>query len=267
VAYRGEDAGDVLEAETEAGKLAIALGANRVTLTIGGKSLHLVDKVATVIEEQGRGNKPKKPRRTSYSVAGIVFARGIPREDMGIWIEVVEPAPKPKAGPKAADPPRPRSSMRRIFGVSPVSLFDETGLKALAKLDTVALRLRSAIEDYAASVDVWCARGVEIGGGHALDKVLFADYGDHHAVYARKLFRDRARLLAMIHRDGKVLAIDGKTQTEVSVTSRYGITVRGDYIRFADHHGTDLARISVPWVGPEEREELAKRIGALVHRG
>src|SRR5690606_27264007 len=98
------------------------------------------------------------------------------------------------------------------------------------------------------------------------DKVLFADYGDHHAIYARKLFRDRARLLATIRSDGKVTVPNGKVTHEVEVTTRFGITVRGDYIRFADRHGLDKARISVPWVGPEDREELARRIGQLVHR-
>ena len=52
---------------------------------------------------------------------------------------------------------------------------------------------------------------------------------------------------------------------EVNVTSRFGVTVRGDFVRFADSTGTDKARISVPWVGPEDREELARRIGQLVH--
>jgi hypothetical protein len=268
MAYRGEDAGDVLQAETSEGTLEVTLAANRVALTVGTKSLHLVDRVATVIEDAGRGKKGKKPKRTSFSIAGIVFARGIPREDLGLWIEAAqdrEPAPAAK-GTKATAPPLPRASMRRIFGISPVSLFEADGLRALAKLDSVALRLRSAVEDYAAAVDIWSARAVEIGGGHALDKVLFADYGDHHAIYARKLFRDRARFLASIHHDGHVRVPDGKTVVEVSVKSRYGITVRGDYIRFADRHGTDLARISVPWVGPEDREELARRIGALVQR-
>jgi hypothetical protein len=255
MAYRGEDAGDVLQAETSDGTLEVTLAANRVALTVGTKSLHLVDRVATVVEDAGRGKKSKRPKRTSFAIAGIVFARGISREDLGLWIEAAEDRE-----------PKPRGSMRRIFGVSPISLFDAEGLRALAKLDQVALRLRSAVEDYASAVDIWSARAVEIGGGHELDKVLFADYGDHHAIYARKLFRDRARFLASIHDDGRVLVPDGKEVLEVRVKSRYGITVRGDYIRFADQTGTDLARISVPWVGPEDREELARRIGALVQR-
>jgi hypothetical protein len=277
MAYRGEDAGDVLVAETLDGKLEVALAANRVTLTIGTKSLHLVDRVATVVDDTG---KKKKPRRTSFAVAGIVYARGIPREDIGLWIEAAEDredaenvaakaasAAPGKAAKAKAPPPRPRASLRRIFGISPVSLFESEGLRALAKLDTVALRLRAAIEDYATAVHIWSARAVEIGGGHALDKVLFADYGDHHAIYARKLFRDRARYLASVYDGGRVVVPDGKDVHELTVKSRFGVTVRGDYIRFADQHGTDRARISVPWVGPEDREELARRIGALVQRG
>ena len=269
MAYRGEDAGDVLTADTLEGRLEVALAANRVALTVGTKSLHLVDRVATVVDDGG--GKRKKPRRASFAIAGIVFARGTPREDIGLWIEAAEDreaeAVPTKPGATAAGSPRPRASLRRIFGVSPVSLFESEGLRALAKLDTVALRLRSAIEDYANAVEIWSARGVEIGGGHALDKVLFADYGDHHAIYARKLFRDRARFLASVYDGGRVIVPDGKVVHELTVKSRFGVTVRGDYIRFADHHGTDLARISVPWVGPEDREELARRIGALIQRG
>ncbi len=262
--YRGEDAGDVLAADTADGKLEVSLGANRVTLHVGTRSLHLVDRVATIVEETARGGKQKKPRRASFTVAGIVFARGTPREDVGLWIQAAED--DRVAGKRAKPEPNRRLSLRRIFGVSPVSLLEATGLPALAKLDSVAMRLRAAVEDYAEAVGIWCARGVEIGTGHALDKVLLADYGDRHAIYARKLFRDRARFIAAIHGDGRVVVPEGKTVHEVDVTSRFGITVRGDYVRFADRHGTDRAQIAVPWVGPEDREELARRIGQLVHR-
>jgi hypothetical protein len=51
------------------------------------------------------------------------------------------------------------------------------------------------------------------------------------------------------------------------VTSKFGITVRGDYVRFADRHGTDLAKVSLPWLGPEDRDDVARRIGQLVDRG
>jgi hypothetical protein len=94
-----------------------------------------------------------------------------------------------------------------------------------------------------------------------LDKVLFADHGDHHAVYARRLFRDRARLAVSIYEAGRVVITDGP---EIVMTSKFGITVSGDYIRFIDREGTDVARVSIPWIAREDREELARRIGQLV---
>jgi hypothetical protein len=279
MAYRGEDAGDTLEAPTADGNLSVSFGPNRLTLAIGPVSLHLVDRVATVTELTG---KKQKTRRTSYAITGIIFARGVPRDDVGLWIEAKEDidaeakvrakhaaaAPKPAKAPSpAAEPVEPHPSLRRIFGAAPVSLMEPTGLKALAKLDAIATRLRVAVSDYAAAVGVWSARATEIGAGHPLDKVLLVDYGERHAIYARKLFRDRARFLASVQpADHKVIVPDGKTTHQVTVVSRFGVTVRGDYIRFADKHGTDQARISVPWVGPEDREELARRIGNLVHR-
>jgi hypothetical protein len=271
MAYRGQDAGDALEAPTLEGTLVVGLGANRIALTVGTRSLHLADRVATVTETPG---KTKKPRRVSLSIEGIVLARGVPREDIGVWIEAATdreppPAPPPRRSKRGVPPPanqRARISMRRIFGVSPVSLFEEGGLVALSRLDALATQLRLAIDDFAAHAGIWAARATEIGAGHALDKVLFVDLGDRHAIYARRLFRDRARLLATVHPGGRVVIEDDET-TEVLVTSRYGVTVRGDHVRFADRHGTDVARISLPWVSPEDRDELARRIGQLVHRG
>jgi len=255
MAYRGEDAGDTLEAQTADGPLSVSLGPNRLSLAVGARSLHLAERVATVTEVTGK--KQKKTKRTSFAVAGILFGRGYPRDDIGLWIEARDDVSKTQ----------PRNSLRRIFGISPISLMDPEGLRSLARLESVASRLRNAVADYADAAEVWHARGVEIGAGHPLDKVLLADYGDHHAIYARKLFRDRARYLASVYQgDCRVIVPDGKVKHEVTVTSRYSITVRGDYIRFADKTGTDQARISVPWVGPEDREELARRIGVLVHR-
>ena len=81
------------------------------------------------------------------------------------------------------------------------------------------------------------------------------------------MFRDRARFAMAVHDDGRIVIPDGKRTREVRVTSQFGITVRGDYVRFADRHGTDLARVSLPWLGPEDRDEVARRIGQLIDRG
>jgi hypothetical protein len=149
--------------------------------------------------------------------------------------------------------------MVRIFGVQPKDLLDTGGLGALAALDRLAQGLRAAIAPLSGGIH----RAVELGppAAEGLDKVLLADHGDHYSVYARQLFRERARFVMAIHRDGRI-EIPGRT--DVVVRSRFGVTVYGDYVRFADPDGTDLARVSIPWISPEDRRELARRIGQLV---
>jgi hypothetical protein len=233
VAYR-DDSSDVLEAPTAEGTLRVELAPRAIKLTVGNRTLHVVDKVATLLDHRNQ------KRRTSFKIdARLTLARDVPREDLGIWIELP-------------------GGMRRIFGVQPVSLLEPDGLTALAALDRLGARLRSGLAEHAGDI----RRAVEIGRG--LDKVLLADHGDRYIIYARRLFRDRARLTMSIHDDGRVVITNGAKPTRVTVRSRFGITVVGDYIRFAAPDGEDLARISIPWITPEDRRELARRIGQLV---
>ncbi|HSD88329.1 MAG TPA: hypothetical protein VLB44_12465 [Kofleriaceae bacterium] len=262
MAYRGDDSADALEAPSAEGLLRVALGPNRLDLTVAQRSLHIADGTATLVEHK----KKKQERRASIKLDGpLVVARGFPREAFGIWIELPPDPPKKatknKKKPDTSDPVADIRAMQRVFGVEPPDLLAGDGLANLAKLDTVAHRVRTHLENFAP-----VRRGIEIGSGHALDKVLLADHGDRYVVYARRLFRDRARYAMTIHADGRILVPDGRVLKEVTVTSKFGVTVRGDYVRFADPHGTDLARVSVPWIGPEDRDELARRIGQLVHR-
>jgi hypothetical protein len=245
MAYRGEDAqsGHEINAPTADGPLNVHLGPNRIDLTAGGRTLHIADGVATIDELK----KQKHERRASYRLDGIlVFARGWPREGFGIWTEL------------AAEKGEASRPIQRVFGVEPADLFAGDGLVALAKLDSVAHRVRTHLEPITK-----LHRGVEIGAGHPLDKVLFADLGDRHILYTRKLFRDRARLALTVHHDGRIVVPDAP---ELTITNRFSITVRGDFLRFADKTGVDIARVAVPWVGPDERDELSRRIGQLVHR-
>jgi hypothetical protein len=245
VAYR-DDAGDALEAPTADGTLSADLGPHAIKLSVGSRTLHVADRFATVIEHHKK--RASKDRRVSLKIEGsLVIARDVPHEDLGVWIEV--------------DPKVPaRVGMRRIFGVEPVSLMEPGGLTALASLDRLAARLRSELSPHAGDI----RRAIEIGRG--LDKVLVADHGDRFVVYARRLFRDRARFAMAIHDDGRIVVPQNKGTREITVKSQHGVTVWGDYIRFADPHGTDLAKVSIPWIEPEDRKELARRIGQLVDR-
>jgi hypothetical protein len=231
MAYRGDDTGAALEAPTAQGLLRVELAPRRITLTLGDRTVQIADRFVTIVEA--------KKQESLRIVGRLLVARDVPHEDLGIWIELKDKQP----------------GMRRIFGVEPVSLLEPAGLPALHRLDAVSARLRAAVAEHAGDV----RRAIEIGRG--LDKILFADHGDHHAVYARRLFRDRARLAVSIYDAGRIVITDGP---EIVMTSKFGVTVSGDYIRFIDRQGTDVARVSIPWIAREDREELARRIGQLV---
>jgi hypothetical protein len=250
MAYR-DDARDAGEAPTAEGVLRVELAPRHVKLAVASRSLDITDAFATVIEHHRR--HPARSKRRSLRISGrLIVARDVPREGVGLWLEV--------------DPGTSRAGLRRIFGVEPMSLLEPGGLPALATLDRLAHRLRHALAHLAPDV----RRAFEIGSAAAggLDKVLVTDFGDHWAVYARRLFRDRARFAMAIHADGRIVVRDGRGERtrELRVRSRHGVTVVGDYVRFADPHGADLARISIPWLTPENRAELALRIGQLIDR-
>ena len=237
MAYRGDDGGQVLEAPSAEGPLKATIAGGRVELSVAGRTLRVEHRTLILGDA--------KNRHITVKLEGkLVVARDGPREDLGIWLELPGPG---------------GSAMRRIYGVEPVSLFAADGLVALKRLDTLFQRVRAALADLAGDI----RRAVEIGRG--LDKVLLADHGDRYVVYARRLFRDRARFAMAIYRDGRVVVPEGKELREFRVTSRFGITVRGDYVRFADPHGIDLGRVSIPWIAAEDRDEIARRIGQLVH--
>ncbi|MFN0248209.1 MAG: hypothetical protein ACKV2T_15060 [Kofleriaceae bacterium] len=244
MAYR-DDSGDAIEAPTADGTLRAELAARSVKLHVALRTLQISERFATVVEHHKK--TPAKDRRTSVKMRGrLVVARDVPHEDFGVWIEL--------------DPGTSKAGMRRIFGVDPVSLLAPHGLVALASLDRLVQRVKTEVADLAGDV----RRAFEIGRG--LDKVLLADHGDHFVVYARRLFRDRARFAMAIYDDGRIVVPDGNKTREFVVRSRFGVTVWGDYVRFADKNGTDLARVSIPWIAPEDRRELARRIGQLVDR-
>jgi hypothetical protein len=235
VAYR-DGYENTLAAPTAEGMVRVDVALRDVKIRVANRTLHVIDDLATVLE-----TKRNKTKRESFKLDGrLVVARDVPHEDLGVWIELP-------------------GGMRRIFGVEPVSLLEPEGLDALAALDRIALRLRTALSEYQRDV----VRAVEIGRG--LDKVLLADHNDRYVIYARRLFRDRARFALEIYDDGRVVIPNGtKKPTEIQVRSKFGVIVTGDFIRFAAPDGRDLARIAIPWIMPEDRRELARRIGQLV---
>ena len=250
VAYR-DDAGDVGEAPTAEGTLRVEFVPRPIRLKVANRSIEISDAFITIIEHHRK--HAARDKRTSIRIDGrVIVARDVPREGVGVWVEV--------------EARGPRAGLRRIFGVEPINLLEPDGLGALGALDRLAQRLRAELAASAGDV----RRAFEIGSSAAggLDKVLVVDHGDRWVVHARRLFRDRARFAMAIHDDGRIVVRDGRGEAtrEITVRSRYGITVVGDFLRFADPQGADLARVAIPWIGPEDRLELAHRIGQLVDR-
>lgn len=245
--YRADAGAEVLEAPTREGPLRLEIGPRHAILAVATQHVSIAEQFLTIREAAGRRARKQSLR---LGEGRLVVARSVPHEELGLWFE------------------RKPGVMRRIFGVQPVQLIEDSALDAWRAFDTMARRLREAVRGHAADV----TRAVELGRG--ADRVLLLDHGDRYVLYQRLLFREHARRTLEVHADGTIVlprspprrSRGGGEAPPITCRSRYGITVLGDYIRFADPSGLDLARAAVPWVAPEDRLELARRFGELVER-
>jgi len=238
--FRAAVAGEVITSPTERGTLALEVGPHHVTLTLGTTHLAVADGALTISSSSRRRRRLRRPIGNR-----LVVARGRPSEGVGLWHEV---AP---------------DEVERVFGAEPRDLIAHDGLLALRQLDRLTRRLSSALVRYGHGV----RSAVEVGpaADRGLDKVLVADFGDHLSLYRRSLFRHRARRVLDVHEDGTVVVYTPAGKYTVECRSRFACTVIGDYVRFATVAGD--ARVSLPWITREDREELVRRIGEVVERG
>lgn len=246
-AYRTADDAEVLEAPTREGLLRLEVAPRHVALALRAVQVAITDEFVTITERLRRRIK----RRSERLGGPLVVARDVPREDVGLWLEV-EPG-----------------TVRRIFGAAPHDLIAADGLSALRALDRLSGRLRQVLGPHGRGA----RRAWEIGPG--LDKVLVVEHDDHIVVYARRLFRDRARRVVEVHADGTVI-IPRASRTwphratgedRFRIHERWGVTVTGDLLRFIDRAGNDLGQVAFHWIEPEDRLELARRFGDYIERG
>ncbi len=225
------------------GRARLEVDATGVTLALAERQLMLRGRELTL--GYGLRARARGARRTSFPLHGALWvARDVPHDDIGVWIA------------EDADATR----VRRVFGLEPRPLLEPGGLDALRGLDALALRLRHAV---AAQLGP-APRALELGTGFS--KVLVLEPDDRLDVYQRGLFGVATRRVLRVHRDGRVVI--GEAASPVcAVHARLGVTVLGDYVRFADPDGLDLARVPVPWITTEARLELARRIGDVLHAG
>jgi hypothetical protein len=238
--YREAVGIETVRARTREGEARLEVAPRHVVLTVADRvKIAVTERFVTLENTEG---KRAKRRSMRLDHALLVSARAHPMGDLALWYQ------------------EQPTLMARVFGVQPVDLLESAGLEAWRELDLLAGRLRDAIDDHAGGV----VRATEFGAG--ADRVLLLDYGDRYLTYVRRLFRERPRL-ALEVRDNGVVSIPARRRLPDFVcTSRFGVTVIGDHIRFADPTGADLGSLRIPWISPEDRKELARRFGAMLHQ-
>jgi hypothetical protein len=229
--YRADAHIEPLVAATFAGALKLELLPGQVRVSSASMAVTVSQREVTV-------RNLKKPKQdVVHPLIGQLMMARVPRGELAVWME----SPK---------------GMIRVFDAVPRGLLEEDGLAALRSLDQLGAQLHAALQAFSKRL----VSAVEIGPG--LDRVLLVQSSDRLQVFERPLFRKYCRLVLEAWPGGK-LHIVRKRRTIDKTWSR-GITVQADYICFFDKDGKDLARIALPWILPEDRKEIARRIGVML---
>jgi hypothetical protein len=224
----------VVRAPTREGMARLEIGPRHTLFAVGQRNLSVSEHFVTIAKNNRTRHRPRSLR---LDQAHLFVARGDPVEEVGIWYEG-----------------RP-GVVTRIFGMRPPKLLDGTALAAWRALDHLLARFRAALAPHPGAA----VRASELGRG--ADRVLVVDTGDRYVVFVRRLFRELPRRALEVHADGSVIIPHRSFEARVKCMSRYGVTVLGDRIQFADPDGVVLADIWLPWVTPEDRVALAERFG------
>ncbi|GAB4564953.1 MAG: hypothetical protein Tsb0020_15470 [Haliangiales bacterium] len=240
--YREAAATETLEASTREGTVRLERDAHLIKLKIGERvTLSVTESSALLVTQKRRRRKPKQ-RSILLDRAGLVMARGVPSDEIGVWCQ------------------QSRDVVERLVGIRPPELLDHDAMQAWQSVDRIAQRLQRSLKPHSRGVQ----RALEVGQG--ADRVLVEEFGERLVFFVRRLFRERAQRVMEVYRDGQVVLLSKRGEQRLRVTSRYGVTALGDYIRFADPAGEDLGRMSIPWISTEERLYLVKLVGQVVHR-
>lgn len=239
--YREAHGSEVMEAPTRHGLVRLQVGPSSATLEVGEHHRLSVTNHDVTIAALDR----RKPKQRSFPLANarLIVARANPTEEVGLWYES-----------------RP-GMVQRLFGLQPLQLLDAAAMAGWRSLDKLAKRLGTALADHQGDV----VRAAEFGRGQ--DRVLMTDNGQRLTIYVRRLFREKPRRALEVYNDGRLLFVTRHGEREESCMSRYGVTVLGDRVRFADPHGMDVGSLWLPWLAPEDRDELARIFAEQVDQG
>src|SRR6185503_13147581 len=76
--------------------------------------------------------------------------------------------------------------------------------------------------------------------------------------------RERPRRTLEVCRDGTIVMPGRERDRRAHFESRFGVSVSGDRVVFSDGDDHRVASLLLPWIAPEDRQELARRFAELV---
>jgi hypothetical protein len=253
--YRDAVAAEILQASTREGDVELEVAPRYVHLRVGPQlSLTVTERFAEL--RKLAGNRHKK-RSLRLQGAKLLVARTVPTDDIGLWHESTP------------------GVVTRLFGLRKFDLDsappDTDFNEVWREFDRLGRQLEQALAPHRGEVE----RAIEVGIG--ADRVLVMDFGEYLLFHVRRLFREHPRRAFEVHRDGTVVVLlpslfhapaqarilrvrSPRALPRIQCRFRFGVSVIGDHIRFANEHGEDLGRVSLPWIRPEDRAHLAEII-------
>jgi hypothetical protein len=251
--YREAVAADVLVAPTRVGEARLELAPNHTVLTVGSHLRVTVTKSEITVQETVNSKRRRKPKVVTRSLLRrdhrLIVAQRFRTEDVSLWHSEGD------------------EHVRRWFGFEPVVLLDLQAVRAWRDLDVLRTRFFEALigeKDEATGA-------TEYGEGR--NRALVIDYPGHSAVWAKPMlpsvfpswFRKPPTKLFEVHRDGSVIRFRGTEELGNSeFNSKFAVTVTGDRIHFSTPKGDAGESLFLPWVAPEERDELKLRFSKFI---
>lgn len=248
--YRDAVATEVLQAATLDGDVELEVAPRHTLLKVGEQlTLSVTEKFAELSRLTSRNRQKKRSLRLQD--ARLLVARAVPTDDIGIWHE---------SSPGV---------VMRLFGLRQHDLESGADMEEFNErwrnLSRLVAHLERALQRHSGGVE----RALEVGAG--ADRVLVMDFGDHLLFHVRRLFREHPRRAFKVEKNGTITVLQpslfqdpaggrrrrgAKELPTFTCQFRHGVMTTGDYLRFANEHGDDLGRISLPWIRSEDRAHL-----------
>lgn len=235
--YRAAVSQAQLEARTDVGTIKLVVAPQHTRLEVGPRVWTIANDTLTVVTQT-----KKRPKKRSVLLRGahLYVARAWPTNEISLWLE------------------RRAGVIQRLLGLPPIPGMSEETMETWRELDRLASRLQEALADYSEG-----ATAFELGNGQ--HRVFALQTDGRLVVFARPVFREKPRRVVELQSDGTLL-IPGRRGKDRSITMERGLEViaTGDRIQFCHRDGEQVAGIFLPWIGSAEREELTRRLQALV---